>query len=65
MLMKAADKGKRIEWVSLDYDKTGVYVVEDDMLHDIKVKNAHLINSDYVSDDINDIYDQYQELDND
>lgn len=65
LLMKAADKGVKIEGASLDYDKMGVYVVEDGMLHDIKVKNAHLVNTDYLSDDINDIYDQYQELDKD
>lgn len=33
------------------------------MLRDMKVKNAHLINTDYLSDDINDIYDTYNLLD--
>ena len=65
LLMKAADKGKQIEGASLDYDDLGVYVVEDGTLHDLKVKNAHLVNTDYLSDDINDIYDQYQVLDKD
>ncbi len=63
LLMKAADKGVRIEGASLDYEKTGVYVVENGMLRDMKVKNAHLINTDYLSDDINDIYDTYNSLD--
>lgn len=53
LLMKAADKGKQIEGASIDYDNLGVYVVEDGTLHDIKVKNAHLVNTDYLSDDIN------------
>lgn len=63
LLMKAADKGTLIEGASLDYEKTGVYVVENGMLRDMKVKNAHLINTDYLSDDINDIYDMYNLLD--
>ena len=63
LLMKAADKGTLIEGASLDYEKTGVYVVENGMLRDMKVKNAHLINTDYLSDDINDIYDTYNSLD--
>ena len=27
-----------------------------------KVENAHLVNPDYLSDDINDIYDEYEKM---
>ena len=52
-----------VEGASLDYGNTGVYIVENGVLRDIKVQNAHLVNTDYLSDDINDIYNEYDELD--
>ena len=52
-----------MEGASLDYGNTGVYIVENGVLRDIKVQNAHLVNTDYLSDDINDIYNEYDELD--
>ena len=45
------------------YRKTEVYVVEHGMVKSIKVQNAHLINTDYLSDDINEIYNEYDKLD--
>lgn len=63
LLMKAFDKKVLIEGASLDYTQTGVYVVENGYLRDLKVRNAHLINTDYLSDDINAIYDEYDKLD--
>lgn len=63
LLMKACDKGVAVEGASLDYENMGVYVVENGVLRDIKVQNAHLVNTDYLSDDINDIYNEYDELD--
>lgn len=63
LLMKAADKGVLIEGASLDYDQTEVYAVENGELRNLKVQNAHLINTDYLSDDINEIYDEYDKLD--
>lgn len=63
LLLKAFDRRVLIEGASLDYSRTGVYVVEDGCLRDLKVRNAHLINTDYLSDDINEIYDEYDKLD--
>lgn len=63
LLMKAFDQKVRIEGAWLDYSQTGVYVVENGHLRDIKVQNAHLVNTDYLSDDINEIYDEYDKLD--
>lgn len=53
----------KIENAALDYHKTEVYVVEHGMVKSIKVQNAHLINTDYLSDDINEIYNEYDKLD--
>lgn len=63
LLLKAKDKGVLVEGAALDYAHTGVYVIEDGMLRDIMVQNAHLVNTDYLSDDINDIYNEYDKLD--
>lgn len=63
LLLKAFDKKVLIDGASLDYSQTGVYVVEDGYLRDLKVRNAHLVNTDYLSDDINGIYDEYDKLD--
>lgn len=63
LLLKAKDKGGLVEGAALDYGHTGVYVIENGMLRDIMVQNAHLVNTDYLSDDINDIYNEYDKLD--
>lgn len=63
LLMKAFDKGVKIEGAALDYQKTGVYVIEEGYIRDLRVVNAHLVNTDYLSDDINEIYDEYDRLD--
>lgn len=63
LLMKAHDKGVLIEGASLDYEQTGVFLVENGSIRDLKVQNAHLVNTDRLSDDINEIYDEYNRLD--
>lgn len=63
LLMKAYDKEVMVEGASLNYDNTGVYVVENGVLRDINVQNAHLVNTDDLSDDINNIYNEYDDLD--
>ena len=63
LLLKAFDKKVLIDGASLDYSQTGAYVVENGCLRDLKVRNAHLVNTDYLSDDINEIYDEYDKLD--
>lgn len=63
LLMKAFDKKTTIEGAALDYNCTAAYVVENGYITDIKVQNAHLINTDYLSEDMNEIYDEYEKLD--
>lgn len=62
LLVKAYDSGKDVEGASLNYSDLGVYRVLDGKALDIKVENAHLVNPDYLSDDINDIYDEYEKM---
>ena len=62
LLMKAYDSGTEVEGASLNYSDLGVYRVLDGKVLDIKVGNAHLVNTDYLSDDINDIYDEYEKM---
>lgn len=62
LLMKAHDKGVLIDGASLDYGQVGVFLVENGSVCNLKVQNAHLINTDCLSDDINEIYDEYDHL---
>ena len=64
LLFKAHDKGTTVEGVNLDYDKVNVYGVEDGLLRDLKIKNAHLVDPEYLSKPIDYIYSQYENLDN-
>lgn len=62
LLFKAYDLGKEIEGASLNYNHTNVYVMENGILKDIKVKNAHLVNPEYLSQPLDDIYNQYEAI---
>lgn len=63
LLMKAHDKKVTIEDASLSYDNLSIYKIEKGNLIDLKVKNAHLINTDLLSDQIDSIYNLYDEID--
>ena len=62
LLMKAYDCDKDIDGASLNYDNLSVYQVVSGGVTDLKIKNIHYINTDRLSEDINHIYDKYQEL---
>lgn len=64
LLFKAYDKEARVSGVNLCYDSVDVYAVENGELRDLKVKNAHLIDPSYLSEPIDEIYNQYDQLDN-
>ena len=63
LLFKAHDKGQTIGDVNLDYDKVNVYGVENGYLRNLKIKNAHLVDPEYLSQPIDYIYSQYEKLD--
>ena len=63
LLIKAFDKNTLIEGAKLDYDNISVYQVEDGGISDLKMLNGRLINTNPLSDTMNDIYDEYNQLD--
>jgi len=63
LLFKAFDKNLFVSGVNLNYDSVDVYAVVDGVLRDLKVKNAHLIDPTYLSAPIDEIYNQYDQLD--
>lgn len=63
LLIKAADKGTDINGAALQYDDLNVFLVRDGMICDLKLRNAHLVNTDVLSDDITAIYEEYHKLD--
>lgn len=48
--------------VKLNWDEMTVFAVEDGEVRDLKLKNAHLINPEYLSAPLDAIYDQYEKL---
>jgi len=62
LLIKANDRGKLIEGARLDFDRIAVYQIADGKLYDLKIENERLINTNILSEAINDIYDQYEQL---
>lgn len=63
LLFKAYDKATDINGARLNYDDVNVYATENGSIKDIKVKNAHLINPEYLSAPLEAIYFQYDNID--
>ena len=62
LLIKANDKNKLVEGAKLAYEDLSVYQVENGEINDLKILNERLINTNPLSDTINDIYDEYNRL---
>jgi predicted ATPase len=62
LLIKAYDKDKLIEGAMLNYDNVAVYQVADGKKLDLKIRNERLINTNPLSETINDIYNEYNQL---
>lgn len=62
LLMKAHDCHTDIDGAHVGYDDLSVYQIVAGGVVDLKVKNIHYVNTDRLSEDINNIYDKYQEL---
>lgn len=62
LLIKANEKDQLINGAKITYDKISVYQVVDGKIEDLMIKNEKLINTNLLSDTINNIYDQYAEL---
>jgi hypothetical protein len=62
LLIKAFDKNKPMNDAQLSYDDISAYQVLDGKLVDLKIKNERLIYTNPLSDPINNIYEQYNQL---
>lgn len=63
LLIKSFDKGKLTNGAKINYDNLSVYQVVDGKLEDLIAQNERLVNTNPLSDTINNIYDQYAALD--
>jgi predicted ATPase len=63
LLIKAFDKNKIIDGAKINYDNLAVYKVANGKLENLIVENERLINTNTLSETINNIYDQYSALD--
>lgn len=64
LLIKAYDKNKPVDGAKFSFDQLAVYKVHEGRIEDLMVKNARIVNTNALSDTINDIYDRYNALDN-
>lgn len=62
LLIKAKDTNQLVKGAQVDYDKLAVYQVENGQIIDLMIKNERLVNTNSLSDAINNIYDQYSNL---
>ncbi|GLU52575.1 AAA family ATPase [Dyadobacter frigoris] len=63
LLIKSFDKGKLTDGAKINYDNLAVYQVVDGKLEDLIAQNERLVNTNPLSETINNIYDQYAALD--
>ena len=52
-----------MDGAKIEFEKLAVYLVEEGTIQDLVVKNQRIINTNALSDTINDIYDNYSQLD--
>lgn len=62
LLIKAHDKNKLIEGAKMKFEDISVFQVINGEIIDLKIQNERLINTNPLSETINDIYDQYNLL---
>lgn len=63
LLVRRNDVGVRDDGIaSLDWNDVSVWAIEDGGIRDLKLRNAHLINPEYLSAPLDQIYEQYERL---
>ena len=62
LLIKAFDKDKLIDGAKINYDNLAVYQVVNGKLENLIAQNERLVNTNPLSETINNIYDQYAAL---
>ena len=60
LLVKAHDKGKTVQGAEIDFDNLNVFFVANGVLTDLKVRNAHLIDTTMLSEPLNETYNMYE-----
>jgi predicted ATPase len=63
LLIKANDNKQLIGGAKIDFEKLAVYQVEDGQIIDLIVQNQRIVNTNTLSDTMNNIYEQYKQLD--
>lgn len=63
LLIKAFDKEKLIDGAKINYENLAVYQVVNGKLENLIAQNERLVNTNPLSETINNIYDQYAALD--
>lgn len=63
LLVRRNDAGVKGDNIaSLDWNDVSVWAIEDGKIRDLKLRNAHLINPEYLSAPLDQIYEQYERL---
>lgn len=63
LLVRRNDAGVKVDNIaSLDWNDVSVWAIEDGKIRDLKLRNAHLINPEYLSAPLDQIYEQYERL---
>lgn len=64
LLIKSHDENNssQTEGASLNYENLGVFLLENGKAINLKAKNMNYLNTQILSDDINDIYEKYDSL---
>lgn len=62
LLLKASDSNKTINGAKIKYEDLVVYQVSEGEITNLMLKNERLVNTNPLSDTINNIYDQYSEM---
>jgi len=62
LLIKAADQGKQVDGANIRFEDLVVYQIEDGEIEKLNLTNQRIIDTNPLSDTINDIYDRFARL---
>lgn len=62
LLIKANDSNQLVGGAKILFEDLGVYQIEEGKIEDLIVQNKRIINTNPLSDTINNIYDQYEQM---
>jgi predicted ATPase len=62
LLIKAYDSNKFVDNAKIKFEDISVFYVNEGRVEDLVVKNERIVNTNILSDTINDIYDKYAQL---